>query len=213
MGGMIKAVLFDVDGVLIDSFDANLKFYQDLFVKNGYKSLTRETFLTISHMTMIDVIKIVTKSKDESEINRIWKMGKDGVIPYSDNLLVSPQNYDLVIERLKEKYMLGIVTNRVQGHVFLTKQIAKYENYFKTVICYEDTKKHKPHPNPLLLAAKRLGITPQEAVYVGDTASDVEAAKGAHMKVILYSKDNLSDADAATSIFGNIPKLIKLINK
>ena len=59
------------------------------------------------------------------------------------------------------------------------------KTYFRTAVAYEDTTRHKPHPEPLLLAANRLKIKPSGTVYIGDAASDMEAAKAAGMKFIL----------------------------
>jgi len=209
---MIKAVIFDVDGVLIDSFEANLKFYHDLFIKTGYKAPTREEFLKMFHTTMIDVIRILTKSKDENEVKRIWQMGKDRVVPYPNELLTSPKNYESVIEELKQKYTLAIVTSRVRGGIFKLPQLTKYEDYFKTVVYYDDTVKHKPYPDPLLLAVKRLGIKPNEAVYIGDGDNDIRAAKSAGVKIIIYSKENLTGANVLTSSFEKLPNLINSLN-
>lgn len=209
---MIKAVLFDVDGVLLDSFEANLKFYQDLFPKAGYKPPTRETFLNMFYMSMIDVIRVLTNSKDENEIKRIWQMGKNRVVRYPDELSSCPANLETVLNKLRKKYILGIVTSRVGGNLFKLPQLAKYEPYFKTAVYYEDTIKHKPDPEPLLLAVKRLDIKPEETIYIGDAATDVQAAKAAGMKIIIYSKNKLDGADAITSSIDKLADLIEGLN-
>ncbi len=206
---MIKAVIFDVDGVLVDSFEANFKFHQDLLIKTGYKPPTRKKYSKVFHMTMIEAIRSLTGSKDENEIKRIWQMGKDRVVSYHNELLTSPKNFEAVLEELKQKYILGIVTSRIHGGVFSLPQLKKFEDYFKTVVCYDDTVKHKPDPEPLLLAAEKLQIKPDEAVYIGDMESDIKAAKSAGMKIIIYSKENLPDADAITSSFYKLPDLIE----
>ena len=100
---MIKAVIFDVDGVLVNSFEANLKYHQDMLVKAGYKCPTREEYLNVFHMTTENVIRILTKSKDENEIKKIWQMGRDGVIPYHYEFLTSPKNYETVLKELRKK--------------------------------------------------------------------------------------------------------------
>lgn len=206
---MIKAVIFDVDGVLIDSFEANLKFHQDLLKLVGYPILSREMYSKMFHMTMLDVIRESTKLKDEKEINRIWEMGKNRVVQYPSHLITTPENYERVIEKLNNKYILAIVTSRIRGGIFKLPQLAKFENYFKTVVYYEDTQKHKPDPQPLLLAVKRLGIKPNEAVYIGDALTDIQAAKAAGMKIIIYSKDKLLEADRLTSEFDKLPNAIE----
>ncbi|MCR4329132.1 MAG: HAD family hydrolase [Candidatus Roizmanbacteria bacterium] len=206
---MIKAVLFDIDGVLIDSFEANLRFYQDLFIKTGYERITRERFFELRHMTMYDVITIVTKLENKDEIDRIWKMGKGRAVPYRNSLLKSPEKYDEVIKILHDKYTLGLVTSRIYDGIFTVPQLAKYKSFFKVVVSYEDTKEHKPNPEPLLLALRKLQLKAHEVVYVGDAQSDIDAAKSAHLKVIGYTRSVLTGAGAQTSDFAKIPELIE----
>jgi pyrophosphatase PpaX len=209
---MIKAVIFDVDGVLIDSFAANLKFYQDLLTAAGYVSPTKEELKNLFHMTMEGVIRVLIKSDNPQEIKRVWLMGKDRAVDYPDELLITPDNYVSVIRKLYKKYKLGIVTSRIRGYVFNLPQLSNLEKYFSDAVYFEDTEKHKPDPSPLLLSAKRLGFKQEEMIYVGDTESDIQAAQAANMKMILFSKINLPGATASTSFFGKLPDLVATIN-
>lgn len=206
---MIKAVIFDVDGVLIDSFEANLKFYQELLVKAGYKKPTREEYEKLFHATLTDVVKILTGSTDEREIKRVWEMGKNRAVRYPDELISTPNDLEKVLNHLKEKYILAIVTSRLTGGFKKLSHLAKIESFFKTIVYYDDTTNHKPHPDPLLLAAKRLDLKPEECVYIGDAESDVKASKAAGMKVIVYGKVKHEGTDRHTTLFDEIPKLIE----
>ena len=209
---MIKAVIFDVDGVLLDSFEANFIFCRELFIEIGYKPPDREALSKLFHLSLMDVIKKVTGLNNENELKKIWLIGKNKVIQNPIESSVIPSNLKKVLDQLKEKYLLAVVTSRVSGALFKLAQLSSYESYFKTAIYFEDTVKHKPDPEPLLLAVKRLGIKPSESVYIGDMESDIKAAKAAGMKVIIYSKENLPGADAITSSFDNLPNLIKSLN-
>lgn len=206
---MIKAVLFDVDGVLLDSFDANLKFYQDLMVVAGYQPPTREEFPALFHLPMWDGIKILTKSPDETEIKRIWEMGRTKQVPYPLELLRVPADAEATIKTLAQSYRLGIVTSRVQESIYSVPLLAAMRVYFKVAIGYQDTTKHKPDPEPLLLAAARLSTTPPASVYIGDAATDLRAGRAAGMRVIIYAKNPLPGADASTASFTQLPKLIQ----
>jgi pyrophosphatase PpaX len=209
---MIKAVLFDIDGVLIDSFDANLKFYQDLFTAAGYPPITRVQFLQLFHATMFDVIKTVTKSPSEKEVQRIWKMGNSRAVPYPVDLMKVPRDINETIQRLSKIYRLGIVTSRVRNGVFEFPKLASLQQYFSLVVAYEDTTNHKPHPEPLLFAAKQMKITPDEIVYIGDLDNDIQAASAAGMKVIIYSKTPFDSADGYTNSFKELPNVIKRLH-
>ncbi|MDO8505796.1 MAG: HAD family hydrolase [bacterium] len=205
---MIKAVLFDVDGVLLDSFEANLKFYQNLMVWAGYRSPSAEEFPEIFYLPLWDGIKVLTKSQDESEIKRIWDAGRTKQVPYPFELLKTPADAEETITTLANTYRLGIVTSRVQESVYSVPALANLRVYFQTAVAYQDTKLHKPDPEPLLLAASRLGVLPAESVYIGDVENDMKAAKAAGMKGILYALHSVPAADACTFSFSEIPKLI-----
>lgn len=205
---MIKAVIFDIDGVLLNSFDANLKFYQDLFTFVKHKPPTREDFQTLFHLSMIDVIKTITKLKSEEEIKKIWEIGKSEKVKYRLDMLTMPKDADKTIETLSKSYPLGIVTSRIRESVYEVPNLAKLQKYFKVAVAYQDTVNHKPHPEPLLLAAKKLKVKPEECVYIGDVENDIKAGKAAGMKVIIYSKKLFKNADCCTQVFGNLPKLI-----
>lgn len=209
---MIKAVIFDIDGVLLDSFEANLNFFQKLMIRAGYRPPSREEFSAIFHSNMMDAIKALIKSNCEEEIKRIWEMGRSREVRYPVELLVIPDEAENVIETLSKNYLLGIVTSRIKKSVYESPQLAKLAKYFKVVVSYEDTIKHKPHPEPLLLAAQKLGVTPQECVYIGDVEDDIKAARAAGMKIIIYSKNQFHQANGWTSSFVKLPELISSLN-
>ena len=209
---MIKAIIFDIDGVLLDSFEANLDFFQKLMIKVGYRPPTREEYLAYFHLTMIDTIKKMTKSDSEKEIERIWAMGRNREVSYDADLLVMPDGVKEVLDELSKKYLLGIATSRVKESVYESPKLAKLEKYFQITVSYQDTVEHKPDPEPLLLAANKLGVVPDECIYVGDVENDMKAARAAGMKVIIYSKNNFVEADAWTPLFSQLPELISSLS-
>ncbi|AKM81222.1 MAG: Pyrophosphatase PpaX [Candidatus Pacebacteria bacterium GW2011_GWF2_38_9] len=208
---MIKAVIFDVDGVLLDSFEANFKFFQDLMSFTGYNPPTREVYKTTFHLPMDQAIAKLIPTADEKEVQRIWLLGKSHAVPYQEKSITIPDNCESTLKILSKKYALAIVTSRVKSRVSLVPQLTALQNFFQIAVFFEDTEKHKPEPEPLLLACERLAIKPNEAVYVGDAQSDMNAAKAAGMKAIAYTKDELLGADARTNLFIEIPKLVQKI--
>ncbi|MFA5154939.1 MAG: HAD family hydrolase [Patescibacteria group bacterium] len=209
---MIKAVIFDIDGVLLDSFQANFKFYHDLMTANGYRPFTLEEFAPLFHLTLWDAVKAMTKSDSEEEIRRIWEIGRRRDVKYDTSLLTMPAGAAEVIDALSHFYRLGIVTSRVQNSVYEFADLAGLKDYFQAVVVFEDTIKHKPDPEPLLLAASRLGASPAECVYIGDVANDITAARSAGTKIIIYSPQPLAAADANTPDFRRLPELIAALS-
>jgi phosphoglycolate phosphatase-like HAD superfamily hydrolase len=66
------------------------------------------------------------------------------------------------------------------------KQLREFAlaDYFSTCVCCEDAPKRKPHPAPLNLALERIGLAPEECIYVGDTAEDIEMSRRAGVRPI-----------------------------
>ena len=205
---MIKAVIFDIDGVLIESFEANLKFYQNLMSLAGFEGRpTRKEFKNLFHVSLWDVVKEVTGITSEEELRKIWEMGRTKAY-YPLELLKMPDGAEEAIQILYKDYQLALVSSRVKKGIEDFFEFSRMEEYFEIAIAYEDTDNHKPHPDPLFLAITKLGLTTKEAVYVGDASTDVEAANRAGMKIISYGEKKLKGSDVHTDTFRSIPSLV-----
>lgn len=205
---MTKAVIFDMDGVLLDSFEANLDFFQRLFVRAGYPAITREQYLKEGfHRSMVDVIKNHIGEVSDEEVERIMDLRRNREVTHDVSLLKFPAGLDEVVKKLSKKYRLAIATSRVREGVFRSPRIEVLKEYFSATVAYEDTENHKPHPDPLILAAQKLNLKPEECVYVGDAQTDLDASRAAGMKCVIYSRV-LDGADACTLDFDKLPEII-----
>lgn len=204
---MIKAVLFDVDGVLIDSFEANCRFFQDLMIRFGYAPPTQEQYKSMFHLPMRDTIIALTHLTDENKIHKIWDAGRSREVSYHTELMALPADAKETIQKLAKTFLLGVVTSRVKEGVYEAPALADLKPLFQTTVTYQDTVNHKPHPEPLLLAAKNLEVAPAEAVYIGDAQTDMEAARSAGMKFIAYTNPALA-ADGHVQSFRQIADFV-----
>jgi len=207
---MIKAILFDIDGVLLDSRKANIKFFQDLLEKAGYKRPADKDVSRIFHMTMWDTIKLLSKEKSEEKIKKAWQLGCK--MKYPMKLLRMPRHSKEAIKILKKSYKLGIVTSRIRRGIDRFFQFSKLRRYFDVTVSFEDYTKPKPNPESLLVALKKLKMNSDEAVYIGDSESDIKAAKAAKMKIIIYPK-RLNGADSVLRNFKNLPSIVERLQK
>lgn len=206
---MIKAVLFDVDGVLIDSFKANQTYFSDLMQYAGYPAVSEAEYRPMFHLPMLEVIRTLTKGQPDSEVERIRKIAKGDAVVYQDNLVRLQPFVVETLEQLNGTYRLGLVSSRVADGVYKLPQLKPLLSFFDVVITYEDTPRHKPDPQPLQLALEELEVDPLEAVYIGDAQSDVKAAQAAGMKMITYPYE-LPDftVDATTDSLATLPQII-----
>jgi pyrophosphatase PpaX len=88
---------------------------------------------------------------------------------------------DLLVRLKDEGRRLGIVTAKRRATVALAFDVLPLGHLFETVVGGDETKRHKPDPEPLLLAAERMGVDPEDCAYVGDSPFDIRAAKAAGM--------------------------------
>jgi len=92
---------------------------------------------------------------------------------------------DDVLVRLKgEGRRLGIVSAKRRETIELAFAIVPLGHLFDVVVGGDETQLHKPHPEPLLVAAERLDADPDDCAYVGDSPFDIRAAKAAHMHAV-----------------------------
>jgi pyrophosphatase PpaX len=101
-----------------------------------------------------------------------------------------------VLLRLHEQgHRLGVVTAKRRSTVELAFARVPIAHLFETVVGGDETQKHKPDPEPLLLAAERMHARPDETAYVGDSPFDIRAAKAAGMHAIAVTWGRIHDRE------------------
>ncbi len=211
--GKIEAVLFDFDGVLVDSQAASFAWLSQVISEYGYRKPREEDYREAFGMDRRDAIKHLTKEESERKIDGMMEFAKANERSYPVDMV---RLYDLEVDTLKAlsgRYKLGVVTNGGRSAVERFFNGANVENLFSVVVAREDVINPKPDPEPLLVAAKKLGIAPEKIVYVGDYDVDAIAGHAAGVKVIGFSKDGVEGADANVLEFKEIPKAISKLEK
>ena len=113
-------------------------------------------------MSRREALKFLSHTGSEKEIKRILQIADE--IQYPIRLLKMYQGFKNVIQELSRSYILAVVTSRIRKSTKSYFTFSGLEKYLRAVITYEDTKRHTPYPDPLIVAAKRLKIKPSEAV-------------------------------------------------
>ncbi|HEX9503659.1 MAG TPA: HAD-IA family hydrolase [Patescibacteria group bacterium] len=183
MQDKIRAVIFDIDGVLLDSVQANSVFFERIFKKLNIR-YSRKEYIDRNHMPMWDIIKYFSKQNSEEKIRKIWRFAKKFPYPYS--YIKVPKDALIVLRVLAKKYKIGVVTARVKISVNSVLKRYGYNKFVKTKVTFEDYKNPKPDPEPLLIALNKMRVKPNEVVYIGDMESDIICAKAAKVKSILF---------------------------
>lgn len=193
----IKAVIFDVDGTLINRREAFLRFcnylidkYSPLYPYQG----TKEAL--IDYMIMIDANGYGGIHNFIPLLHKVW------TIPLTIEDFIEERNaifgglsvpFDEMFEVLdyvRQRYKLGVITN---GFSFVQREKIKtvgIEHYFDDIIVSGEEPYAKPDPQIFLLSCRNLGIKPEEAVFVGDYyPNDIAGALEAKIKPIWIADD------------------------
>jgi HAD superfamily hydrolase (TIGR01509 family) len=206
---MIKAILFDIDGVLLDSKAANTLWYQNILEAYGYGRPSEKEVHKVISLTVKDALKRLTKEKSKEKMKKVIKAGPQFNYPYA--MLKADKDIEKVIGELSKKYLLGIVTHRRRSDIKDVFRISRIKKYFRVFISVEDFSRPKPAPDPLLVAASKLKVKPAECIYVGDSLVDVKASRAARMRFIGYSRKRMRGANATVDSFKSlIPAITKL---
>jgi len=173
-----RVVLFDWDGTLINSYAADVRAYHAMFraleIEWGIEDLHRHY-----SPNWYRVYRAARIPKSEWErADRIWRAAYSSERP---PLLAGAR---AVVRSLERSFRLGIVTSGSRDRV--RKQIRGFglADSFSACVYSEDASRKKPHPAALTLALKRLRAEPEECVYVGDSAEDIEMARRAGVRPI-----------------------------
>lgn len=178
-------ILFDFDGTVMNTNEVILRSWQHTFqtIENRQEDEAKiiETFGEPLEVTMRKFFPDMPV--DEAvEIYRSYHRDNFG-----DLITVFPGMKELLAEVKRRGYKTGLVTSRL---LHTTKQgLEKYEleEYFDVVVTADDTKKHKPDPEPINIALAKLHSAPETSIMLGDTMFDLLCAKNAGVASVLVS--------------------------
>jgi len=203
-----KAVIYDCDGVMFDSFEANLAFYQRVMAMMGRAPLERSDaeLMRILH-TYANREVLGYFFPDRGEWEEAVRCA--GQIDYRDliPLMVMEEGFRETLDALQGRVELAVCTNRSTS---MDTVLASFDltRYFGLVMTAAKVSNPKPHPEPLLKVLEHFGIEPRQALFVGDSAVDRMAAEAAGVPFVAYRTE--MPAMACIGHHGEILSLLRL---
>lgn len=185
-----KLVIYDCDGVLLDTLDSNYRFYNSVMEHLGRPPLdrtdlaARNALHTYSFANVMEYFFAGDERRDEA-----WSFAK--TIHYQDLAPFMRMEEGLIetLDRLKGSVALAVCTNRATSMEMIIDDFG-LNGYFSCVMTASQVTNPKPHPEPLLKVLDHYGIQSHEALFVGDGEVDMLAARDAGVPFISY-KSNL----------------------
>lgn len=175
---IVQGVLFDWDGTLLNSYEADFAAYLTMFkemgIPWGQKELDRHYSPNWYH-----VYRAAKLPKEKwNDADRAWRAH---YARYSPGLIAGARQ---VLVQVGRVHRLGLVTSGDRDRV--TRQLRDFRltQLFRARVCSGDTQEKKPHPAPLQLALRKLRLEPSACVYVGDSPEDLQMARSAGVRAI-----------------------------
>lgn len=216
---MIKAVIFDLDGVLVTTDELHFSAWKRLAEKLGITGFTKADNARqrgVSRMASLEVVleKTDRKFNDEEKLALAEKkndMYVKSLSTLSPNDVLSGVNEFITYLRNNEiKTAVGSASKNTP--VILEK--TDLADKFDAVSCGLDTQKSKPDPEVFLMAADKLGIAPSECVVIEDSDAGIEAAKvGGMYAVAVGEAEHNKMADISAASVDDLYKIIEMFGR
>ena len=196
---MLRAVIFDMDGVIVDSMYLHHSAAEEVLNEAG-ASVTKEGLKKFDTTRSLDAFRKILKGKSEAEVSGL--VDRKYARLFERTRGIKPiRGFPEFFSKVAGKYPVAVVSSSTAGFVKHILKELGILGKFSTVIGAEDVKSGKPDPEGYLKAAKALKANPADCLVVEDSIYGVMAAKRAGMKVIAvtntYERNFLLDADLA----------------
>ena len=180
---MIKAILFDFDGTLINTNDVIVEAWQYTYKHYGFDEVP------IEHITKcFGEPLLITMAREFPDVapQESASVYRQRQVDMAEELVnVFDDIPKLLAELRKAGYKIGIVTSRTRESTLRYLKQFDIEEYFDGIVTCDDTDKHKPNPEPVLMGLKKLNAEPDSALMIGDSSFDMKSANNAGVKTVL----------------------------
>jgi len=205
---MIRCIIFDLNGTLLDDYEYNIRAFQMVFERLGLniprerldRLLGKPTSHIIEQVLQENGMEADCRALASEKVDNYMKItkGRDTFFPDARNTLAS----------LKDRYRIGMFTGVTRKQV---DALGGFLDFFELIVAGEEAIKPKPAPDTLLHMAEKMGLDPKECVYVGDMPQDMILARNAGMAAIgvenrMFSAKALIDG-GATVVIRNLGEL------
>jgi phosphoglycolate phosphatase len=205
----IKAVIFDCDGVLFDSSQANTQYYNHLLAHFLLPPMNPHEEAFVHMHTADESVHRLFRGTGYERKAQDYRAEMNYTV-FLDHMIMEPGLIPL-LKALKPRFGLAVATNRSDT---ISEVLRKYEldGFFHIVVSSLDVLHPKPHPECVKKILSFFHISPREALYVGDSLVDHETARAAEVFFVAYKNPGL-DADHHVSGLVEIADLLGLRGK
>lgn len=184
----VSAFIFDCDGVMFDSRQANINFYNHILSNFGLSPLTDEDIDFVHMNTAVESLNHIFKNSLYLDEAQEYRLRLD-YIPFIKDMVMEPGLIE-VLDFLKPDYGLAVATNR-SNTIGSVLELNGLTTYFDIVVSSLDVNNPKPHPESIFKILDFFGIEPEECVYIGDSEVDFQVCQAAGVPLVAYKNKAL----------------------
>jgi pyrophosphatase PpaX len=185
-------VLFDLDGTVVDSGAIILASMRHATREVLGREFGDDELLGAVGGPGLEAQMAVFAPDHVDELVRVYRAHNE---PLHDELEACFGMEDVLVRLRAEGRRLGVVTAKRRATVELAFARIPLGHMFETLVGGDETERHKPDPQPLLVAAERMGVAPEACAYVGDSPFDVRAARAAGMGALAVTWGRIHDRE------------------
>jgi len=206
---MIKAVIFDMDGVIVDSEPINYEVIRITFEKAGVK-ISKKEFIEEWIVKGTGSREAIKRHNIKMSSEDLQKIKKKIYLDILKRKVKLKPNAKRTIINLHKKYKLALASQGHRYNIDIIVKKFKLSKFFQAIIGKQDVNKGKPNPEIFLKASKELKVKPEECLVIEDTEKGIIAAKRAGMICIAvpdsWTKryNDFSKADLVVNLLGEI---------
>jgi pyrophosphatase PpaX len=185
-------VLFDLDGTVVDSGAIILASMRHATREVLGREFGDDELLGAVGGPGLEAQMAVFAPDHVDELVRVYRAHNE---PLHDELEACVGMEDVLVRLRAEGRRLGVVTAKRRATVELAFARIPLGHMFETLVGGDETERHKPDPQPLLVAAERMGVAPEACAYVGDSPFDIRAARAAGMGALAVTWGRIHDRE------------------
>ena len=211
---MIKLIIFDVDGTLVDAYRAIERSLCHTMKKLGYGRCASLAVVrrSIGHGDRNFVRRFMDDENVEKGLTIYRRHHRSALMAYSR--AIPGARRDLAALKVRG-YRLAVASNRPKNFTLILLRHLGLDRSFDMIVCARDARDFKPKPALLLRIMRRLGAHKDETLYVGDMAVDVLAGRNAGVRTIAVTGGSSSIAELRKEkpfkVISKLDKLLKLV--
>ena len=196
---LLKGVIFDMDGVIVDSEPIHVEIEKELLERFGGKMNDEEhaSFIGTTDAHMWSILK--EKYNLKPSVKEIINMKREMFLNSIDKIELIDGVLDFIKGLHERGYKLGLASSNNRKSVMAIVEKFHLDKYIDVIMSGEDVNNGKPNPEIFLKTAKMMNLKPASCIVIEDAENGVRAAKAAKMKCIVIKGHNIGHQDVSSA--------------